>query len=774
MNESCKRFFARVGPLLLMAGLCAAALLYRGGAYDLSFIDRETEAEVTRSPAELALESQLAAMQPGETIGSLSLPTTPAAGETTAVPPETAAPETSASGYPALDVLLAQGYTQSTADWDEGLELAEMDFAKADYPLPDELVVGEKVIPTYTTYQYDEDGERFPQADSTEVTRYGVELYGGYIFADLGREMIALARTDGSLIGRYSVSDLTPAYTRDREGRALFCREEIVTVEETTAPVTAAPVTTAPDTTPETMTEPKSVKKRVTVYYYLDDTGALHRSDYDPELDGRGLNFDYNADYGQSDSNIDTFTSIVTETLTDTIDRTNWYILGSVKAELAEPIYRIDPVYAEKVASRNPAFKAALAGAKVRVEAERAAAQTVMGVTESGDELLLIDALDGSVYGRVLLPALGGEVAALLPKKEAALAEETTAASVETTAAPIETTAAPVETTAAPVETTAAPVETTAAPIETTAAPIETTAAPVETTAAPVETTAAPIETTAAPVETTAPTEETTAPTEETTAPAPEIIEFPGGSGYLEGNNIVLNREVTHAKWGFTYDTGWRLTYASYLRTYAPSEGFGAAIDTSGRLIFVGKNGYRALPTKSWTNEWVYLTNENSRYVAASYVAPLYPDLRSLGHLYFDRGYVRVRELERDYSYRESVTADRELLIDTTGNEFEIPEGYSLAGYSDGVLLLERDGKYGYYSVAGHWIAQPVYTYAQPFLEGLGVIGFADGRCGVIDTEGRIVLPFVYDYISAPSSGLLAAFREEEGWSVFAKVKAPA
>ena len=42
----------------------------------------------------------------------------------------------------------------------------------------------------------------------------------------------------------------------------------------------------------------------------------------------------------------------------------------------------------------------------------------------------------------------------------------------------------------------------------------------------------------------------------------------------------------------------------------------------------------------------------------------------------------------------------------------------------------------------------------------------ADGRFGMIDTEGNIVLPFTYDQISMVSSGLVAVYRAENGWSV--------
>jgi len=104
------------------------------------------------------------------------------------------------------------------------------------------------------------------------------------------------------------------------------------------------------------------------------------------------------------------------------------------------------------------------------------------------------------------------------------------------------------------------------------------------------------------------------------------------------------------------------------------------------------------------------------------------------------------------------------------GNVFESPAGYTLAGYADGILLLERQGKYGYYHKDGYWLAQPIYTYAQPFMEGLGVIGFAGGKVGAIDVAGNVVIPFTYEYISAPSSGLMAVFSKKDGWSVLVKV----
>ena len=83
---------------------------------------------------------------------------------------------------------------------------------------------------------------------------------------------------------------------------------------------------------------------------------------------------------------------------------------------------------------------------------------------------------------------------------------------------------------------------------------------------------------------------------------------------------------------------------------------------------------------------------------------------------------------------------------------------------------MERDGLYGYYSTEGRWIAQPIYTFARPFAEGLGVIGFENGIKGVIDTEGNVVIPFDYVEISQVSTGIIAAYSNVSGWNFFAKV----
>ena len=114
-----------------------------------------------------------------------------------------------------------------------------------------------------------------------------------------------------------------------------------------------------------------------------------------------------------------------------------------------------------------------------------------------------------------------------------------------------------------------------------------------------------------------------------------------------------------------------------------------------------------------------------------------------------------------------TIAQDIDRLINIDGEYFDIPEGYTLEGYSNGVLLLSKDGLYGYYSINEYWIAQPIYDYARPFVQGLAVVGFENGTVGMIDTEGNIVMPFVFTSISDVSSGIISAYIEGVGWNIY-------
>ncbi len=204
--------------------------------------------------------------------------------------------------------------------------------------------------------------------------------------------------------------------------------------------------------------------------------------------------------------------------------------------------------------------------------------------------------------------------------------------------------------------------------------------------------------------------------------------------------------------------------YFKYYRLYNFQGGLCATVERDGTLIFRDTNGNSIIERD---REYY---GQNGRKLLSSYAEPLLRGIDSLGSLYFDRGYVLIRQVDIDSEFTDKFSGDYIFLVDTKGTKFNVPSGYNIKAYSDGVLLLERDGYYGYYSTAGKWIAQPIYTYARPFAEGLGVIGFSDSAKGVIDTEGNLVIPFKYDYISQVSSGVMA-LHGEDGWKLIAKLE---
>ena len=209
------------------------------------------------------------------------------------------------------------------------------------------------------------------------------------------------------------------------------------------------------------------------------------------------------------------------------------------------------------------------------------------------------------------------------------------------------------------------------------------------------------------------------------------------------------------------------VTGYDFTEAYAFSEGLAAVTTTKNRngMYFIDENGNRAFET------WIYYFNEHGRDGYANLVKPLTSGIENLGFYYFDHGLTRVRTQTIDaynwaYVRRIRLMRDEHILIRTDGSEYDLPAGYELKAYSDGMILLEKDGLYGFLDYTGEWIAQPIYTSATPFVCGLATLRTEDGRVGMIDTEGNIVLQFTYDYISQVSDGLIAAYRRENGWTI--------
>ncbi len=231
--------------------------------------------------------------------------------------------------------------------------------------------------------------------------------------------------------------------------------------------------------------------------------------------------------------------------------------------------------------------------------------------------------------------------------------------------------------------------------------------------------------------------------------------------------------EIEHkAHW--TYKVyGNPITEDEFDRAYNFRNGLACVVTESyyddGGLYFITTGGNRAFNTLS------KYVNNMDRYVIDNYVPPITTGPESIGYFYYDHGLVRVRKEQIDYynyiTYNKiRVNYTKEILIDADGKEFDIPVGYEIKSYSDGMILLEKDGKYGFMDYTGAWIAEPIYTYAEPFYEGLAVLSAGDGKTGMIDTKGNIIFPFAYDHISSCSDGVITAYSESNGWEIFFKL----
>ncbi len=227
--------------------------------------------------------------------------------------------------------------------------------------------------------------------------------------------------------------------------------------------------------------------------------------------------------------------------------------------------------------------------------------------------------------------------------------------------------------------------------------------------------------------------------------------------------------ESVRDTWAYGYSANWRRTGYNFSGAFDFSEGMAAVLDADGYLNYIGESGYYAFYPRK--NYYYY-----DRYVTEYYLPPLTDGEESIGFYYYDHGLVRVRRQVVDWygiTYIDTlrVAVDEDILIDKTGKEFPVPEGYDIVSYSDGVIQLTKDGKYGYMDYTGKWIAQPIYDHARPFFEGLAVAGFADGTRLLLDTAGNIVIPAgQYTHISDVSSGVIAAYSPARGWEIYHKM----
>lgn len=221
--------------------------------------------------------------------------------------------------------------------------------------------------------------------------------------------------------------------------------------------------------------------------------------------------------------------------------------------------------------------------------------------------------------------------------------------------------------------------------------------------------------------------------------------------------------------WGYMYANGTVAIEAQYHYAFNFNENGLAVVGNRDRQTWVINRSGRTVINVN--NQILYPSERNRRPTHDGYYLPATDGIEQLGMFYFDHGLMRVRRMYTDYYDLEPVS-ETDILITDSGDRFDIPSGYELVWYSDGVLTLKKGDYYGCMDYTGKWIAQPIYTYAGPFREGLAVLGFAGGMKGMIDTKGNIVIPFIYDKISEVTDGTVTVWREGLGWRLLNKLSA--
>ena len=236
-------------------------------------------------------------------------------------------------------------------------------------------------------------------------------------------------------------------------------------------------------------------------------------------------------------------------------------------------------------------------------------------------------------------------------------------------------------------------------------------------------------------------------------------IQMTGDGSLLITDSVIWGYSVT----GYYYDKAYSFSSGrAFVQQISPYRGYDDRMLESCYLL--AENG--AVAYRSLTESY----NADGRYLITSMRMPVSLGIENVGSFYFDNGLMLARLVSIDwYTFNfnamyEKVFSDETVLIDKNGNRFDIPYGYTIKAYSSGMILLEKDGKYGYMDSKGAWIVQPTLGYAEPFYAGLAVVGGDDGSRMMISADGKTVIPSgVFDYISHSSSGIITA-HGENGW----------
>ncbi|MBQ4575870.1 MAG: WG repeat-containing protein [Clostridia bacterium] len=708
---------------VLLAFPLFALITYQMGLYELSFINRNGEAETaeTAAPPAVTTAGSLVTLPAAETDPTANLTETSGSAESektpsaeTKAPSETAAvqsaaPESFTKSLYAYSTATGYGFTVNRTPYtkkgqiitlvdgavDYGDSYSARPAVSSDIPYRKELEHGGYTI------EY--------KRESIEISK--LQTYSGYLIVDNGSSY-SLADPTG-IIYVQNMGAFVPAYLRDASNRPLFTDGERYAYYDAAA-------------------------KELKVIEDLDPTQLVF-----------GIEYDHNAGYGQVNYGLTPFfqpNETETEVIGEAIPAAfltgveQVLTLAAVRGEITSTFRPVSETSepADIIPEESlpePADTAADA-LETAADSEAADSETSESADSTLSELESIAASENTAESEII-PIPDSSADSELPADSETLAESMS----ETGAPAIET---------PPTETADPSLD----PLPDTTAPIETTPETVPETTAPVVT--EPPVTEVPAIEPVVTEPEVTEPPETTEAEAKEAERAAKREERIETNGGL---------WGYKDAAGNVVIEPQYLKAFNfNSNGLAAVVTADGTQIFI--NRYNQVILDAYGT--IYYHRELYAY-DGWYPPEIYTE-DNLGMFYFDSGLVRVRKKIVHYTYDHYILEDVDTLIDASGKTFNIPAGYTLEAYSEGVLLLSRDGKYGYMDITGRWLTNLIYTYARPFHEGLAVVGFEGMYVGMIDREGDFIVPMVYNHISDTSMGIFTAYSPSLGWQVFAKL----
>lgn len=233
--------------------------------------------------------------------------------------------------------------------------------------------------------------------------------------------------------------------------------------------------------------------------------------------------------------------------------------------------------------------------------------------------------------------------------------------------------------------------------------------------------------------------------------------------GEPKGSRLVRFYSESYKKWGYKdIETDATLIFPVYDEAYNFNEGYAVAIKYENRRTMEN-------------NRWVYIREKRMYFLDGSgkvlnnnYYAPASLFKSKIGFLYFDNGLTRA--LAREH-YWYGLKDEFPYLCYPDGTIFQTPPDYTVVSYSNGMILLEKAGNYGFMDYMGNWIVQPIYSYASPFNEGVAVVGLSETQKALIDVNGNLITNFDYQHITDCSDGVVAMYSADKGWIILNKMK---